>query len=95
MIPAEIEKVRRPLAIGIGDKDFGLSMDGVNKIKKIFEGIPDVETDVQVYPGAGHGFAVRADHSMDDSQQTRQATEAEDQAIAWFKRSFEKAGYSQ
>ena len=94
-IPGEIEQVRRPIAVAIGDKDFGLSMDGVNKIKNIFEGIADVETEVKVYPGAGHGFAVRADHSMEGGTQIKQATEAEEQAVAWFKRSFEKAGYKQ
>lgn len=70
-------------------------MDGVNKIKKIFEGLQDVETEVIVYPGAGHGFSIRADHSMEDGQAVRQATEAEEQAVAWFKRSFERAGYKQ
>ena len=94
-IPGEIEKVRRPMAIGIGDKDFVLPMDGVEKIRKIFDGLPNVETEVKVYPGAGHGFAIRADHEMEDGQAVKQATESEEQAIAWFKTNFERAGYKQ
>ena len=67
----------------------------IEDLKKVFEGLPNVETDIKVYPGAGHGFAIRADHSVEDSQAVRQAAEAEEQAIAWFKRCFKKAGYEQ
>ena len=96
VIPGEIEKVRRPVAIGIGDKDVVLPMAGVEKIKKIFESIQDVETEVKIYPGAGHGFAVRADLApQEGSEAVKNATDSEEQAIAWFKRSFEKAGYKQ
>ena len=95
VIPGEVEKVRRPVSIGIGDNDVVLPMAGVEKIKKIFEGIQDVETEVKIYPGAGHGFAVRADLTQEGSAAVKNATESEEQAIAWFKRSFERAGYKQ
>lgn len=39
--------------------------------------------EVVIYKGCAHGFCVRADPLSGDV--TKQAAEAEDQAIAWFK----------
>lgn len=91
-IPGEVEPVRRPLSIANGDKDMALPIASVEKIKRILEGISDVESEVVVYPGAGHGFSVRADHT-ENPRALKQAEEAEDQAVTWYKKQFSKLKY--
>lgn len=82
-IPADIGKVKLPLAIAIGTKDIMLYGEKLEQTKKIL-GEKKFETEVQVYKGAGHGFCVRADPTTEDA--VRQAKEAEEQAVSWFKR---------
>ena len=60
-------------------------MAQVEQIRKVVE--EKGAGEVKVYYGTGHGFCVRADHIREDSR--KQAEEAEEQAIAWFKRHFE------
>jgi len=90
-IPAEIEKVVKPSAIGIGDQDFMLNMKGVNQIKDIWAKKSNVDTEVQIYEGAGHGFAIRADPNTKEA--VKQAEEGEKQAIEWYKKQFAKVSY--
>ncbi|MCJ1238274.1 hypothetical protein MMC14_006263 [Varicellaria rhodocarpa] len=84
-IPGEIEKIEKPVSFAIGDKDIAVSMAQVEQIRKVVE--EKGAGEVKVYYGTGHGFCVRADHIREDSR--KQAEEAEEQAIAWFKRHFE------
>ena len=91
-VPGDVDPVRRPLSIANGDKDMALPIADVEKIKGILEAIPDVESEVVVYRGAGHGFSVRADHT-DNPSAVKHAAEAEDQAVAWYKRQFAKVKY--
>jgi Dienelactone hydrolase and related enzymes len=91
-IPAEIEKIKKPVSFAIGDKDIQVKMHHIEQIQKIVEAKPDEEKgEVKIYYGAGHGFCIRADHILKDSE--RQATEAEDQAIDWFSRHFHGISY--
>lgn len=91
-VPADVEKIVKPVAFAVGDKDFVMNMKQVQEVKKLWAGMQDkVETEVTIYPGAGHGFAVRADSHLQDA--VRQATEAEEQAISWFKKHFAKVKY--
>ena len=88
-IPKEIEKIKKPVSFAIGDQDITVNMAQVEQIKKIVE---EKEVgEVKVYYGTGHGFCVRADHIREDSR--KQAEEAEEQAIAWFKRNFAGVEY--
>ena len=80
--PEEYEMVKKPLAIAIGDVDMGINIAMVKKIKALLEKKEDVQCEVTIYPGAKHGFAVRADPK--DEGQTKSAAEAEKQAISWF-----------
>jgi len=82
-IPADLEKVARPLAIAIGDRDVWMPMAQVDMAKKVLSAV-DVAAEVAVYPGAGHGFCVRGDPQ--NSNQVQQAQEAEDYAISWFQK---------
>jgi dienelactone hydrolase len=82
--PEDWDKVQKPLSVAIGDVDMGIKIDMVNDIKTLLEGEskPKGQNEVVIYPGAKHGFAVRADPK--DEGQTKSGVEAMKQAIAWF-----------
>jgi dienelactone hydrolase len=56
----------------------------VKDIKNLLESEtkPKGQNEVVIYPGAKHGFAMRADPK--DEGQTKSAGEALTQAVAWF-----------
>ncbi|KAL8802150.1 MAG: hypothetical protein Q9182_004016 [Xanthomendoza sp. 2 TL-2023] len=103
-LPADIEKVERPLSICQGTKDFVLDLKGVRVIEGIFEaknrstregkgaGEEDGKKkyEIQVLEGAKHGFAVRG--NPNDSVEMGQAQRAEDQAVEWFGKWIAEAG---
>lgn len=79
------------MSFAVGDKDMALRMPQVEQIKTIVEGKSETERgEVRVYPGAGHGFCVRADHVLEDA--SKQADEAEGQALEWFEKHFSNVG---
>lgn len=82
--PEDWDKLQKPLSIAIGDVDLGIKIDMVKDIKTLLEGQtkPKGQNEVVIYPGAKHGFAVRADPK--DESQTKSAGEALKQAIDWF-----------
>jgi dienelactone hydrolase len=82
--PEDWDKVQKPLSVAIGDVDMGIKIEMVNDIKTLLEGESKKkgQNEVVVYPGAKHGFAVRADPK--DEVQTKSAGEALKQAVAWF-----------
>jgi dienelactone hydrolase len=92
VIPGDIETVRTNISVAVGDQDFGLKMDKVEQIKQILAKLENVDSEVVVYPGAGHGFAIRADHT-NNPKAVEQANDSEKQAIAWFQRQFAKVNY--
>ncbi|KAK4867014.1 hypothetical protein LT330_007755 [Penicillium expansum] len=84
-IPIEIEKILIPISFALGDKDMALKPPQIKQIQQVFENEAKSRTgEVKVYQGAGHGFCVRADLVLDDA--SKQADEAENQALAWFER---------
>ena len=84
--PDEWEAVKKPLSVAIGDVDLGIKIDMVKDIKALLEKKEDTLCELIIYPGAKHGFAVRADPK--DEGQTKSAMEAETQALAWFQKWF-------
>jgi len=92
-VPGDIEKVKIPLSIAIGDDDFVMPLAQARQAEQMLEKSGDAQAEVVFYPGARHGFAVRASRSTPDSKETRQAKEAEEQAIAWFKKQFAAVGH--
>jgi len=82
-VPKEVEGVTKPVSIAIGDKDDVVPLPQVMQIKRILADM-DVETEVKIYPGAGHGFCIRADPL--NQHVTQQSLEAEEQALMWFDR---------
>ncbi|MCJ1307015.1 hypothetical protein MMC25_000660 [Agyrium rufum] len=94
-IPKDIEDVKRNLSMAIGDDDAVMGIKQVREAQQILAGKADVDSEVVVYPGAKHGFSVRASKTKPDSKETQQSEEAEKQAIAWFQRQFEAAKRNQ
>ena len=90
-IPKEIEGVKQPISIANGDKDKVLSMPKLEEVKRILERKEDVKSEVVLYPGAGHGFGVRADPGNEKA--VEHGIQAEDQAIKWFKQQFANVSY--
>ncbi|KAG9231137.1 dienelactone hydrolase [Amylocarpus encephaloides] len=81
--PDDWEEVKVPLSVAIGDVDMGIKVDMVKDIKKLLEEErKEGRHKLIIYPGAKHGFAVRANPK--DECQTRSAQEAKAQALAWF-----------
>jgi dienelactone hydrolase len=87
-VPGDLEKVCMPLSIAIGDEDSVIPLKQTRQAQQVLKGKDSVETEVVVYPGARHGFAVRASRSKAHSKETSQAEEAEQQALAWFKKHY-------
>ncbi|CAK7198027.1 hypothetical protein SEUCBS139899_000685 [Sporothrix eucalyptigena] len=87
-VPADVaDTMTVPVAFAIGELDSGLPANKVAEIKKIVEAKPaPVTGEVVVYKGAGHGFCVRADSTLNDV--TKQALAAEEQCINWFNKHF-------
>ena len=85
--PEEWDAVRKPLSVAIGDVDLGIKIEMVKDIKVLLERKEDVPCELTIYPGAKHGFAIRADPK--DEGQTKSGCQAEDQAFRWFTKWFE------
>lgn len=88
-VPGDMEAITMNLSYAIGDDDAVMNMKQVRQLQEILASKPNVDSEVVIYPGAKHGFAVRASRTEPDAQETKQAEEAEKQAIAWFQRRFE------
>lgn len=88
-VAPDIGNVGRSLSIAIGDDDAVMGIKKVREAELILANKTDIDSEVIIYPGAKHGFSIRASRVKADSVETRQAVEAEEQAITWFKRQFD------
>ncbi|KAI0465851.1 dienelactone hydrolase family protein [Xylaria cf. heliscus] len=87
----DIEKIAVPVSFALGDKDNMVSPEQAKQLEKIILAKPEGQKgEVRIYPGYGHGFACRVDVTNEDP---KGAVEAEDQALAWFEKSFEGVKY--
>jgi len=80
-----------PLSIAWGDKDMVVPMKDIEAAKATLAKQEDVDTEVKIYHGGGHGFGIRADHGNEEVEKC--AREAEEQAVAWFKKHFAKVTF--
>ncbi|KAL2842182.1 Alpha/Beta hydrolase protein [Aspergillus pseudoustus] len=90
-VPGDIEKLVIPVSFALGDLDNVLKAESIPAVRRVVEAKEDEVGggEVKVYPGAGHGFCVRADATNDEAS-ARRAAEAEEQAISFFQRIFAK-----
>jgi dienelactone hydrolase len=86
-IPGDFKKIWKPTSLAIGDKDFVMPLATVEKVREIWGKLESVNTEIQIYPGAGHGFSIRADPL--NEKQAEQSVAAEAQAIGWFEKHFD------
>ncbi|RSL91421.1 hypothetical protein CEP52_014275 [Fusarium oligoseptatum] len=85
--PGDFEKVTVPLSVAVGDIDSQFPLEMAEKMNNLVESKPGpTRGEIKIYPGAGHGFCVRA--SMEKDGLAEKASAAEDQAIAWFNTHF-------
>ncbi|KAF4995700.1 hypothetical protein FDECE_12729 [Fusarium decemcellulare] len=81
-VPRDIEGVKLPYSMVIGDVDFALPLKEVQKAAKILEDKREVDTEVVIIPNAKHGFAVRG--NPNNKIEKEMADQAEDQLVRWF-----------
>ena len=82
-IPADFDAVRAPLSLALGSKDSLLNAKSVGQIKEILEKKKQTSpSEVRVYEGQIHGFALRSDWSSEKDKEAMD--EAARQGIAWF-----------
>ena len=77
-VPDDVDSIKIPISWSVGEEDLQMKGPDVMRMKTMLESKKDAEHDVQVIPGAKHGFAIR----------THPAERAEEQAVSWFSRCF-------
>ncbi|KZV88944.1 dienelactone hydrolase [Exidia glandulosa HHB12029] len=83
-LPAEAEAIKKPVQINIGDKDAMVDEAGIKTFQEVLAKKTDVPSEVNVFPGAVHGFTVRGDtESPEERERKEKATQ---NAIAWFQK---------
>lgn len=84
--PKDIEGIRKPFSVAVGDKDPLMTPKQAHETEAILRK-NRVDQEVVIYEGAGHGFSVRIDRT--NPKQVQQAVQAEVQAVNWFTKHFE------
>ncbi|EPE34693.1 alpha/beta-Hydrolase [Glarea lozoyensis ATCC 20868] len=82
VLPREVEEVRVPMSVCVGEEDAMMTREQVGEMKRVLEG--KGENEVITIEGAVHGFAVRSDPG--DGFMVECAEIAERQALGWFQR---------
>jgi dienelactone hydrolase len=85
-VPNDIEKIKVPISVAVGDTDMAMKAPLIQQMNEILTVKMKGDHEVNIMPGAKHGFAIR--HEPDDKKQTEFAEEAETQAVGWFTRWF-------
>jgi dienelactone hydrolase len=81
-VPEDIEEIKLPYSMIVGDVDFALSVEKAKQSAGILEKKAGVPSEVVIVPGARHGFAVRYD--PENKVEIEMADQAEDQMVRWF-----------
>ncbi|KAK5170494.1 uncharacterized protein LTR77_005082 [Saxophila tyrrhenica] len=88
--PDDINKVELPYAVAAAENDQQMSPEQAKQTQATLKEKTEkgkakgVEHEFVFYPGAHHGFAVRADE--DDKEEAERGKQAEAQAVRWFQR---------
>ncbi|KAK6513349.1 hypothetical protein TWF281_004978 [Arthrobotrys megalospora] len=81
-VPAEVEAVTKPISFAVGEKDMVLPMKQVEKIKGILKKKEGLDSEVVVYEGMEHSFAVRGNPAIEAAKKGLEGSET--QAVEWF-----------
>ena len=84
-----VDRFHVPFSLAIGDRDFLVSAEKVAQLQdamidRCVNGPQRFEYQIEIYPGCGHGFTVRADRGKAFEDTT--ANQAAIQAVEWFQR---------
>jgi len=79
--PDDAKGIKRPISVAIGDKDMAVGEKGRKEMERVLGETSGLKSEVKLYKGATHGFAIRAEFGP---QHVDQAKEAEEQAVKWF-----------
>lgn len=60
--PKDIEGIRKPFSVALGDEDPLTTLEQARETEAVLRK-NQVEQDVMIYEGAGHGFSVRIDRT--------------------------------
>lgn len=85
-VPDDISAIKIPISWAVGEVDLQMKAADIKKVKEILKSKKDAEHEVQILPGAKHGFANRTDPA--DEVAMAAAATAEEQAVLWFSRWF-------
>lgn len=85
-VPNDIEAITIPISVAVGDEDAAMKASLIKQMKEILEAKKKGDHEINIIPGAKHGFAVRT--HPDDKHEMECAEKAEAQAIEWFTRWF-------
>jgi dienelactone hydrolase len=88
-VPADIEKVTKPLCIAAGDQDHITPVQNMRRAEDILT-TNGIQHELEIYQGADHGWSVRADRK--NPRLREQAEECERQAVRWFTQRFANEG---
>ncbi|KAK6329718.1 hypothetical protein TWF696_003584 [Orbilia brochopaga] len=82
-VPHEVEAITKPVSFAVGEKDAVLPMPQVEKIKGVLSKKKDsLDSEVVVYEGAVHSFAVRGNPALPEAKKGLEGSET--QAVEWF-----------
>jgi dienelactone hydrolase len=81
-VPDDIEAIKISISWSVGEEDLQMKGPDIKRVKDILESKKDAKHEVQLIPGAKHGFATRT-HPEDEEQMVA-AERAEEQAVSWF-----------
>lgn len=85
-VPDDVDLIKIPISWSVGEEDLQMKGPDIEKVKDILESKKDAEHEVQLIPGAKHGFATRT--HPEDKEQMAAAERAEEQAVSWFSQCF-------
>ncbi|EPS43769.1 hypothetical protein H072_2239 [Dactylellina haptotyla CBS 200.50] len=81
-VPSEVEAVTKPISFALGDKDVVLRMAQVEKIRGILKKKEQLDSEVIVYEGMEHSFAVRGNPEIEAAKKGLE--DSETQCVEWF-----------
>lgn len=81
-VPADFERVTKPLSLAVGDQDSLLDRGTVGQIQDLMAKKTELPHELRIYEGQIHGFALRSDWGSDRDKKAMD--DCEEQGMDWF-----------